>query len=132
MNKKVFDENQYRKDAENYKKSFYSSALMANQVVNISMLLTFHGIGGDVRKKGIWIDEYIKRISKEFLGHSLVFSEQNIRSMCKFSSLVELEEIFVLRLYEIPWGELITIMESSNSHDEFIASIQDERGKGDA
>ena len=59
-------------------------------------------------------------------------SKQNIRNMCKFSLLIEIEEITTLRLFEYKWSELIPYLESSNNHDEFIAHIEAERKAGKA
>lgn len=132
MKKTIFSEFKYKEDAERYKELFYSCSTTANQVLSFLMMMTFHEIGEDIQKKGMFVEEYIKRLSSEFPNHKTIMSKQNIRNMCKFSLLIEVEEITTLRLFEYNWSELIPYIESSNNHDEFIAHIEMERKAGKA
>ena len=132
MEKTIFNEIKYKEDAKRYKELFYSCSTTANQVLSFLMMMTFHEIGEDIQKKGMLVEEYIKRIPSEFPNHKTIMSKQNIRNMCKFSLLIEVEEITTLRLFEYNWSELIPYIESSNNHDEFIAHIEAERKAGKA
>lgn len=127
-----FDENVYKEDANRYKKIFYSSAVAANQALTFLMMMAFYEIGEDIQKKGIWVEEYIKRVSNEFPEHKIVMSKQNIGNMCKLSQLIDAEEIINLRLFELGWSELIPLIQNSENHDEFITNIGNERNKGEA
>ena len=42
------------------------------------MMMTFHEIGEDIQKKGMLVEEYIKRIPSEFPNHKTIMSKQNI------------------------------------------------------
>lgn len=130
MNNNRFDEAKFKEDLNKYSSLFFSSKLAANQILNMVMLTTFYEIGQDIQSKGRWFEMYIKRVSESFPEHKLLMSPQNIRSMCKFSSLVKVEEIVSLRLFEFSWDRLLHCIEISNSHDEFVAYVKEERKIG--
>ena len=126
------DETKFAEDFKKYRDLILSSSRAANKAVNAIMMLAFYEIGQDIQKKGMLIEEYIKRVSNEFPKSAFIMSEQNIRNMCKLSLLVSLDDLFDYRVVEIMWEVLIPIIEKANNKDEFIAYIQDEQNKGEA
>ena len=132
MNKKEFNEVKFKKDLIKYKNIFFSAVDVANLTLNFTMITTFYRLGEDIRKKGVWREEYVKRISEHFSDDTVIMTEENIKRMCKLSALVTSEEILTLGLFEFKWSELIPYIDSSKNRDEFLGYIQEERTMGEA
>ena len=132
MNKKEFNEVKFKKDLTKYKNIFFSAVDVANLTLNFTMITTFYRLGEDIRKKGVWREEYVKRISEHFSDDTVIMTEENIKRMCKLSALVTSEEILTLGLFEFKWSELIPYIDSSKKREDFLAYIQEERTMGEA
>ena len=132
MKKYEFNKKTYEEDLIKYKEILSSSSATAKEVMNLIMIMAFHELGEEIRKKGELVNEYIKRMPKDFPNYTYIMTEQNIRNMCKFSSLVEVKEIIDLRLYDYTWSELLLFIEASKNHDELIVHLRDERKVGKA
>lgn len=132
MNKKQFNEKQFEDDIKKYEKIIDSARYSASEVINLFMIITFYQIGADISKKGIWKNEYLRRVPGKVTNCRILLSKDNLVSICKFSWLISFEEIASLKLQVLPWQETKRIIDESVNHDDFIQKIREEHEKGEA